>query len=108
VRSVSDQAAKTWPGAKLRRVRPPARVCKWDIHKELEDLVVASNARDSDEEDEEKVNMDDRGIPDLGQRSFHLRDIWQGKSARQVGRERRTKSEGTARRPEMVQGRPSS
>jgi hypothetical protein len=91
-RSISDQGIKTWPGANR-----PSRVCKWDIHRELEDLVTASTD-DSDEEDDDEVPH----RPLLGQCHFLSTDSWQRKCEREMGRERRTKSEGSRRRPEAV------
>jgi hypothetical protein len=93
-RSVSDQGIKTWPGANR-----PRRVCKWDIHRELEDLVTASTSEDtSDEEDDDEVPH----RPLLSQRGFLSTDSWQRKGEREMGRERRAKSDGSTRRPELV------
>jgi hypothetical protein len=100
-RSVPDRSIKTWPGTNRLR-----RVCKWDIHSELEDLVTASSkedlvtastTEDSDEEGDGEEARDDSKRP--GQRSFHSHDGWQNKGEREMGRARRTKSEGARRRP---------
>jgi hypothetical protein len=90
-RSISDRSTKTWPGAR------PKCVCPWDIHKELEDLVAASTTEDSDEEEHGEVDGDAPKRPSLGRRIFQSHDSWKRKGPREMGRERRTRSDGAAR-----------
>jgi hypothetical protein len=90
---MSDQSIKTWPGAK------PRRICPWDIHQELENLVMASSDDEEQEEDTE-VDRDDPKAPDLWRRNFHPHEGWRRKGTREMKRERRPKSEGAPRRAE--------
>ena len=83
-RSLSDPVLKTWPGANKSK-----RICSWDIHRELEELVIASTTNDSDDEDE-KVN----GKDSKSEGNFLPSEGWKRKGARELWRERRAKSEG--------------
>lgn len=102
-RSVSESAAKTWPGA--TRSRSSRRVSRWDIHSELEDLVIASTRADSDDDNDEYARDNESDESREDQVKFHLdhlNDGWQRKGTRELQRERRAKSEGTAPSPESV------
>ncbi|KAF1831054.1 hypothetical protein BDW02DRAFT_463942, partial [Decorospora gaudefroyi] len=81
-RSVSEPIVNRW-----RRAKRPERHCPWDIHKELEDLVIASKHHDCDEDDEEGEAAD-------GGRTYHLPEVWLRKPTRKRGQARRTKSDG--------------
>ncbi|CAE7195916.1 hypothetical protein PTTW11_08237 [Pyrenophora teres f. teres] len=87
-RSLSHPAAlKTWPGANKSK-----RVCPWDIHKELEELIIASTNNDSDDEDEKDDEKDSKQTDSEG--NFLPSEGWTRKGARELWRERRAKSEG--------------
>ena len=60
---------------------------------------MASTDKDSDE-DEDEEDRDNPKAPSLGQ--FRLNDGWQRKGTREMKRERRTRSEGAARRAETL------
>jgi hypothetical protein len=90
---MSESPAKTWPGAIKSK-----RVSRWDIHIELEELVKASAHDDSDEDDDEKRSSSSKNDKE----KFHLNDGWQRKGIRQLRRERRVQSEGTAPSLETV------
>jgi len=86
-RSLSDPVLKTWPGANKSK-----RICPWDIHRELEELVIASTTNDSDGEDEKNNDKDSKSTE--GEGSFLPSEGWKRKGARELWRERRAKSEG--------------
>lgn len=88
-RSLSEPTLKTWPGAKK-----PKRVSPWDIHRELEELVIASTTDDSDDEDEKD---NERGFKSAdGEGNFLPTQGWKRKGARELWRERRARSEEAA------------
>jgi hypothetical protein len=96
-RCVSEPSPKTWPGAIRSK-----RVSRWDIHSELEELVKASTRDDSDGDDDENAEHDESNATKKAKVKFHLNDGWQRKGIRELRRERRAKSEGTAPSPESV------
>jgi hypothetical protein len=96
-RSISEPAAKTWPGTIKSK-----RVSRWDIHSELEELVKASTREDSDEDDDENAKDGYSDSTGTDRQKFQVNDGWQRKGTRELQRERRAKSEGTASSPETV------
>ena len=86
-RSLSDPVLKTWPGANKSK-----RICPWDIHRELEELVIASTTNDSEDEDEKNNDKDSKSTE--GEENFLPSEGWKRKGARELWRERRAKSEG--------------
>jgi len=102
-RSISESAPKTWPGPSV--FRRSKRASRWDIHSELEDLVIASTRADSDDDNDEHARDNEFDESRKDRVKFHLNhlnDGWQRKGTRELQRERRAKSEGTASSPEAV------
>jgi hypothetical protein len=97
-RSISEPAAKSEPDAIKSN-----RISRWDIHRELEELVKASTHDDSDEDDDDE-NAKDRysSSTENDGGKFHFNDGWRRKGIRETRRQRRAKSEGTVPSPEAV------
>ena len=99
-RSISESAPKTWPGPSV--FRRSKRASRWDIHSELEELVIASTNNDSEDDDDEIGKRYESDATKKYGIKFRLNDGWQRKGTRVLRRENRAKSEGTASSPEAV------
>jgi len=99
-RSIAKSSPKTWPGPS--KFRTSKRASRWDIHSELEQLVIASTHNDSDDDDAETAKDHESDATQKYGIKFRLNDGWQRKGTRVLRREKRAKSEGTASSPEAV------